>query len=80
MTRSIGSVETGSADAVGAGSSVLIVLMKPVYRAAGRKVNANQMLPPIAPGGDLQARECCGLIAGWATAYAAYPGAGRLTE
>jgi hypothetical protein len=60
----MGSVEAVSADVVGASFSVLIVMMKAVYRAAGRKVNANQMLPPIAHGDNLQARICCGLIAG----------------
>ena len=40
MTRSMGSVETDSADVAGTGFSVLIVVVKPVYRAAGRKVNA----------------------------------------
>ena len=35
-----GSVETDSVAVVGAGFSVLIVMLKAVYRAARRKVNA----------------------------------------
>jgi len=59
----MGSADTDTAVVVGAGLSVLIVMMKAVYRAAGRKVNANQMLPPTTHGDDLHAQICCGLIA-----------------
>lgn len=41
MTRSTGSVETDSVGIVDTGFSVLIIMVKTVYRAGAKKVNAS---------------------------------------